>query len=68
MSASEVGALAHEISYWGWVDAHTCLTLGGELVTVGVLSPSHRNMASTDRCTASIDEMFRDSGSLDAGA
>ena len=39
MRSGDVGALAHEVPYWGWVDAQTCLTLGGELVTVGVLSP-----------------------------
>ena len=39
MSATDVGALAHEIPYWGWVSEHTCLTLGGELVTVGQLAP-----------------------------
>ena len=33
------GALAHELPYWGWVDDQTCLTLGGELVTVGTLTP-----------------------------
>ena len=39
MSTTDVGALAHEIPYWGWVDEQTCLTLGGELVTVGALAP-----------------------------
>ena len=39
MRSGDVGALAHEVPYWGWVDAQTCLTLGGELVTVGVLAP-----------------------------
>ena len=39
MSSGEAGALAHEIPYWGWLTEQTCLTLGGELVTVGVLAP-----------------------------
>ena len=39
MRSRDVGALAHEIPYWGWMTDHTCLTLGGELVTVGVLAP-----------------------------
>ena len=39
MSQSDVGALAHEIPYWGWVSDKTCLTLAGELVTVGQLAP-----------------------------
>ena len=33
------GPLAHELPYWGWVDDRTCLTRGGELVTVGALTP-----------------------------
>ena len=37
--SDDVGALAHEVPCWGWVDAQTCLTLGGELVTVGTLTP-----------------------------
>ena len=37
--ADDVGALAGELPYWGWVDGQTCLTLGGELVTVGELAP-----------------------------
>ena len=47
----DVGALAHEVPYWGWVDAQTCLTLGGELVTVGVLSP----VAVDGRSAADLD-------------
>ena len=39
MRTGDIGALAHEVPYWGWVDAQTCLTLGGELVTVGRLAP-----------------------------
>ena len=35
----DVGALAHELPYWGWVDGRTCLTRAGELVTVGALTP-----------------------------
>jgi type IV secretion system protein VirB4 len=36
--SDEVGALAHEVPYWGWIDERSCLTLGGELVTVGELA------------------------------
>ncbi len=35
----DAGPLAHELPYWGWVDERTCLTRGGELVTVGALTP-----------------------------
>ena len=35
--SDDVGALAGELPYWGWVDGQTCLTVGGELVTVGEL-------------------------------
>ena len=35
----DVGPLAHELPYWGWVDERTCLTRAGELVTVGALTP-----------------------------
>ena len=51
MSNSDVGALAHEIPYWGWVTDQTCLTLGGELVTVGVLAP----VAVDGRSAADLD-------------
>ena len=49
--SADVGALAHELPYWGWVDDHTCLTLGGELVTVGRLSP----VAVDGRSAADLD-------------
>ena len=49
--SDDVGALAHELPYWGWVDGHTCLTLGGELVTVGRLSP----VAVDGRSPADLD-------------
>ena len=49
--SDDVGALAHEVPYWGWVDAQTCLTLGGELVTVGVLTP----LAVDGRAAADLD-------------
>ena len=49
--SDDVGALAHELPYWGWVDDHTCLTLGGELVTVGRLSP----VAVDGRSAADLD-------------
>ena len=48
MSPSDVGALAHEIPYWGWVSEQTCLTLGGELVTVGQLAPVSVDGRSAD--------------------
>ena len=35
----DAGPLADELPYWGWVDERTCLTRGGELVTVGALTP-----------------------------
>ena len=36
----EAGALAEELPWWGWLpDERTCLTRGGELLTVGRLSP-----------------------------
>ena len=37
--SDDAGALAAELPYWGWVDERTCLTLGGELVTVAELTP-----------------------------
>ena len=51
MSDRDVGALAHEIPYWGWVTDRTCLTLSGELVTVGTLAP----VAVDGRSAADLD-------------
>ena len=51
MSSRDVGALAHEIPYWGWMTEHTCLTLSGELVTVGALAP----VAVDGRAAAELD-------------
>ena len=51
MRSRDVGALAHEIPYWGWMTEHTCLTLSGELLTVGVLAP----VAVDGRAAADLD-------------
>ena len=51
MMNSDVGALAHEIPYWGWVTERTCLTLSGELLTVGALTP----VAVDGRSAADLD-------------
>ena len=39
MNEADVGALALELPWWGWVDEHTCLTRSGELLQVAELSP-----------------------------
>ena len=51
MREGDVGALAHEIPYWGWVTDRTCLTLNGELLTVGALAP----VAVDGRSAADLD-------------
>ena len=53
--ADEVGALAHEIPYWGWVSEDTCLTLGGELLSVGRLRP----VALDGRSAGELDRVSR---------
>ena len=55
MMNSDVGALAHEIPYWGWVTERTCLTLSGELLTVGALTP----VAVDGRSAADLDAGVR---------
>ena len=39
MTDDDVGALAEELPYWGFVDERTCLTRAGELVRVSALTP-----------------------------
>ena len=47
----EVGSLADELPYWGFVDDRTCLTMAGELVTISALSP----MAVDGRSAEDLD-------------
>ena len=51
MIDGDVGALAHEIPYWGWVTDRTCLTLSGELLTVGTVA----TVAVDGRSAADLD-------------
>ena len=51
MTDGDVGALAHEIPYWGWVTDRTCLTLSGELLTVGTVA----TVAVDGRSAADLD-------------
>ena len=51
MTDGDVGALAHEIPYWGWVTDRTCLTLSGELLTVGMVA----TVAVDGRSSADLD-------------
>ena len=66
MRSGDVGALAHEVPYWGWVDAQTCLTLGGEaLLHESKLSHHDPNCRHfTGRSRTSRDSPWRSSHSV----
>ena len=59
--SDDVGALAAELPYWGWVDDRTCLTLGGELVTIAALTPvvvDGRGSGELDRVSGRWQQML----------
>ena len=61
MIEGDVGALAHEIPYWGWVTDRTCLTLSGELVTVGTVATvavDGRSAEDLDRVSGRWQQML----------
>jgi len=55
----EAGSLAQEIPFWGWVDNRTCLTRGGELLTLARLTPASAAGQSPDQTTHIIDRWQR---------
>ena len=60
-AAAATASLAAELPWWGWVDARTVVTLGGELVTVGEVATWSGTGASaeeTDRVTERWMRMF----------
>ncbi len=60
------GALAEEIPYWGWLpDNRSCLTRGGELVTVARLTPSVQDGRTAQQLDQVLDRWQRMFSALD---
>ena len=60
------GALAEEIPYWGWLDDdRSCLTRGGELVTVARLTPSVQDGRTAEQLDRVLERWQRMLSALD---
>ena len=55
----EAGSLAQEIPFWGWIDNRTCLTRGGELLTLARLTPASAAGLQPDQITHIIERWQR---------
>ena len=55
----EAGSLAQEIPFWGWIDNRTCLTRGGELLTLARLTPATATGLHPDQITHIIERWQR---------
>ena len=65
----EAGALAEELPWWGWLpDERTCLTRGGELLTVGRLSPCVQDGKTGADLDAVLDRWARMLSTVEAGS
>ncbi|MDD9995521.1 MAG: hypothetical protein OXS35_07240, partial [Dehalococcoidia bacterium] len=60
------GSLAEEIPYWGWLpDNRTCLTRGGQLLTLGQMSPSVADGQTAAQMDRVLDRWQRALSNLD---
>ena len=60
------GALAEEIPYWGWLpDQRSCLTRGGEFVSVARLTPTVQDGRTPEQLDQVLDRWQRLFSSLD---
>ena len=61
----EAGSLAQEIPYWGWIDERTCLTRGGELLTLAQLIPANTEGVRPEQVDRVVDRWQRSLSNLD---
>ena len=60
------GSLAEELPYWGWLkDGRTCLTRGGELLTLGRLQPVVVDGSKSEQLDRVVDRWQRALSNLD---